>query len=118
MTDEQVARVAKAISNAEIAEGDQWASCSLTVRNEYRRMARAAIEAIPLPQWQAIETAPRDGTEILLGSAPDQWICLGFYETDGDRGWYRDGSHWTDADSDSVNPTHWKTRPAPPASQP
>ena len=68
------------------------------------------------PGWQPIETAPMDGTEVVL-----------FYPHLTDAGfvtagyWYRGGehyeSHWY---ADLVNggaspPTHWMPLPAPPS---
>ncbi len=65
--------------------------------------------------WQPIETAPTDGSRILAGSKPDQWVCCAYYETDkGHEGWREDGTHWTDATDGSVNPTHWQPMPEPP----
>lgn len=64
--------------------------------------------------WREIETAPKDGTHLLLGSEPDQWVGEGYYEADGDRGWYQAGSHWTDPHDGSMNPTHWQPMPGPP----
>jgi hypothetical protein len=65
-------------------------------------------------EWQDIETAPRDGTPVMVASAPDQWVCAAYYETDGDRGWYQESSHWTDAHDGSCRPTHWMPQPKPP----
>lgn len=64
--------------------------------------------------WQPIDAAERDGTHYLLGSEPDQWVCEGYYEADGDRGWFEAGAHWTDATDGSVNPTHFQPMPEPP----
>jgi hypothetical protein len=64
--------------------------------------------------WQPIETAPKDGRNLLLGSLPDQWVCMGFYEKEGEWGWYETGSHWTDAHDGCVNPTDWQPCPEPP----
>ncbi len=56
--------------------------------------------------WQPIETAPKDGTEILLTD--------GHYKRTG---WYakRIGVWSMDAAVSLAMPTHWAPLPAPPA---
>jgi len=46
--------------------------------------ARAALAVVPVPEWQPIETAPRDGRLLLCASMTNQ------------------------------SPTHWQPLPAPP----
>jgi hypothetical protein len=67
--------------------------------------------------WRPIESAPRDGTEIILRR--DQRIGGGFWITwpdtetcEGGEGWSvgADGCHWDDA----AAPTHWQPLPTPP----
>ena len=65
--------------------------------------------------WQPIETAPLDGTPILLwpyepqdfwaGHAPQE-VCLGFNCLDV--GWFNPEQHCT------FEPTHWMPLPEPP----
>ena len=80
-------------------------------QNGYERGLEAAA-----PEWQPIETAPRDGTPILMG----KWH-------DGERYWIASGSiegeeYWCDFPDDTFvpyshqNPTHWALIPAPPPS--
>ena len=63
--------------------------------------------------WQQIDTAPHDGTAILLwpfnpsniyGRAALE-VCLGFCH-EGD--WFREG------DSENFEPSHWMLLPTPP----
>jgi hypothetical protein len=74
-----------------------------------------------MSEWQPIETAPKDGTAILVCSAwtmPDGlyrvgWIADGFF----------DGGHWLfgwlDLDPEEYSPpTHWMPLPAPPETTP
>lgn len=53
--------------------------------------------------WQGIETAPRDGTAILLARGGDDMdIELGYWSAAG---------YWADVE---FEPTHWRPRPPPP----
>jgi hypothetical protein len=55
-------------------------------------------------QWQPIETAPKDGIEILLGRA-DGSLTFG--------SWYK--SRWVDDNLFHITwPTHWMPLPTPP----
>ena len=73
-------------------------------------LAKAAIAAMqPAPQWQGIESAPRDGT-FVLGFGPHNT-----------RGSYREVIHWW-GDRWTITwmegygePTHWMPLPTPPA---
>jgi hypothetical protein len=61
-------------------------------------------------QWQPIETAPKDGTCVLL-FYPDLMIrsvVVGWY---GSEGWVSDG-FWV---LDKLKPSHWMPLPDPPA---
>lgn len=64
-------------------------------------------------QWKTIDTAPKDGTQVLLCSiSPDDdggyGVRHGFYETGmADRCWY-------DIGGERIEPTHWMTLPAAP----
>lgn len=80
-------------------------------------------------EWQPIETAPKDGTEV-IGYRPDQgafcfrWAWMSeFVATDrnGDpiedydemaADWWHDRWGWMEGD---LRPTHWRHLPAPPA---
>jgi hypothetical protein len=71
-----------------------------------------------VPEWLPIETAPRDGREVILGEPGDSYV--GFYEAGGD---YRRGEDgwWAEMDrgdlltAKNMHPTHWLPLPAPPA---
>jgi hypothetical protein len=60
--------------------------------------------------WQPIETAPRDGTPILLWAHMD-WRDELIPVT----GWYARGSGEWVCHADWFNPTHWMPLPVPPA---
>lgn len=53
--------------------------------------------------WQPMETAPKDGTKILLWD-PAGWCCLGHYSCAG-------GSFWAGY---RVPATAWQPLPGPP----
>ena len=61
-------------------------------------------------EWQPIETAPKDGTPVLLWALLD-WkddlvpVC----------GWYAQSSRKWLCHAAWLNPTHWMPLPAPPA---
>lgn len=61
------------------------------------------------PQWMPIETAPRDGTRVLvyIEGGGLYWRIIA-RTLDESGGWYTDpGKH-------HVQPTHWQPIPAPP----
>lgn len=73
--------------------------------------------------WRPIESAPKDGTEV-LGWHPE-WVNAEF-SPDGIRSCIHDGerwcsAHWVDDDfnilhmGDHIQPTHWQPLPPPPA---
>ena len=62
-----------------------------------------------MSEWRPIETAPRDGTEV-----------LGAWEFAWTGGWclepviYREGAWIVSWDHDAAEPTHWMPLPKPP----
>jgi len=89
--------------------------------------------------WQDISTAPRDGTDIILGSLPQTFrgepveprVTIGHWMTDeeckiyaGDCGgecrcpeYHYDDPTWTSWDggfTEENPPTHWQPLPSPP----
>lgn len=53
-------------------------------------------------QWMPIETAPRDGTAMLVYTAGENINCMAYYE------------HGFDSFGDGEDPTHWMPLPEPP----
>jgi hypothetical protein len=78
--------------------------------------AGARIERDKIPEWRDIETAPKDGRDVLL------WPCGIFGEPSPDIGyWDRDpeeecGQCWRTLDGERIEPlpTHWQKVPDPP----
>ena len=63
-----------------------------------------------MSEWQTIDTAPQDGTEVLLycpqEPGDDEPVTLGLFE----RGeWCALQEHWP-----QLFPTHWMPKPEPP----
>lgn len=68
-----------------------------------------------MSEWQTTETAPKDGQHVLIATAEDV-VLEAYYESDGDRGWYESGSHWTDQYDGSVHQVvAWQPLPPPPS---
>lgn len=68
----------------------------------------AELEAA-LPQWQPIETAPKDNTPILVptNAHSDGIVIVRWYT-------YNGLAAWRDWDEDVHFPTHWMPLPQPP----
>lgn len=90
----------------DMGSGRRWMTPALSP-------AGTASEMEPVG-WQPIETAPRDGTTILMGKFHDgdfYWMASGRIE---------DGQFWCDFPDEFFvpfshqNPTHWMPLPAPP----
>lgn len=62
-----------------------------------------------LVEWRPIETAPKDGTEVLVQMAP-KVIRLGWYFKPSSR-----TEGWCDENGKRIIPTHWLPLPPPPA---
>lgn len=67
--------------------------------------------AAPAEGWQGIETAPKDGTEVLVMLAP-KVIRLGWYFKRSSR-----TEGWCDENGKAINPTHWMPLPAAPTGE-
>jgi hypothetical protein len=79
--------------------------------------ARAIVEALG-PQWQPIETAPRDGTKFDLWIERDSYRVTDAYWSDLQGWWCTDGDYGPEEPLPLAivpAPTHWMPLPAPPA---
>jgi hypothetical protein len=82
--------------------------CDEVEANRMHRLHRAA----PSTAWQPIETAPRDGTEIIAASiysVRDRPRVWNVYLTCGD------AAGWVTTRGGKAAPTHWMPLPEPPA---
>jgi len=75
-------------------------------------LSRKLVEVLDRQRWIPIETAPKDGREILLARVGQNevgkdlgiwWCCSGFWS-----------DKWTDGIDSLANPTHWMPLPQPP----
>lgn len=115
------------------ATAHEWGSTNnRTDRDQERTWLESnAIKLAPQPQWQPIETAPRDGTEILVyrkdcGVLLARWIALSEFLTDSEieksclTSEEADEPDWFYADFvaggrlDGGTCTHWQPLPQPP----
>lgn len=102
-----------------------WAPTSLDKmltpdREAWIEDIRAAITAYQAEAWQPIETAPKDGSEIILGCAGENgWSGAGFYH-DGsqckrsDGGWFGEDDRNNLLIAKDIDVTHWMPLPSPP----
>lgn len=88
---------------------------------DYVKLATAAISAYRAAQWQGIETAPKDGTRVLIFS--EGHVCIAYWSEDayfGETEYARPGwqifncemDHWYSVATET--PTHWQPLPEPP----
>ena len=68
-------------------------------------------------EWQPIETAPKDGTDVLLAYRvtdvdPDYYVSHGYF---GDDCWYALNTAITPAQMNNQRPDFWMPLPKPPA---
>lgn len=78
-----------------------------------------------MSEWQPIETAPKDGSSVLLAVATDDGRAVageGWYRDndDSDMGWWWANESPGDYYAEAIEPrwriTHWMPLPAPPES--
>lgn len=66
-----------------------------------------------MTEWQPIETAPKDGTTLLLNGPHTEYPMLGYYDL-CDGGWVATNPRWVLGPEVHIpDPTQW--RPAPEA---
>lgn len=69
-----------------------------------------------MTEWKPIETAPKDGTEILGWLKEGKWAVVSFKVTKSYCHWnreFRDSENWW-KDNVTCTPTHWMPLPNPP----
>lgn len=117
-TNEAIDKLVKCVrTTAQREDGDDSCICGHPAELDEALAVMAAIRAqsAETPQtpqtWQPIETAPKDGTPILMRLEGFEWPDVGAWFDAGrnghDYGWWQ--SHTM-----PVRPTHWQPLPAPP----
>ena len=66
---------------------------------------------IATPQWRPIETAPKDGTEILVAA---ESILLADHQLVDMSSWWQTGKRWSGFPPALWRVTHWMPKPDPP----
>jgi len=96
------------------ASGDDGSEEYAVEKWNCRAALTAALPVIERAKWQPIETAPKDGTSILLFASdypPLSYMGVGQWAfADPDLG-FVEGWFWPFA----IRPTHWMPLPVPPA---
>lgn len=95
----------KELTNDEL--GRMW--LSVVANAEHALSHLTALEQMGEQQWQPIETAPRDGTEILAVES-GSISCVRYIQNVG----WRDYSDIGAAGIDPLEPTHWMPLPCAP----
>lgn len=71
-----------------------------------------------MARWKKIDSAPKDGRHVILaitdGGPGGGYVAEGYYEQDGDLGWFAASTHHTDYVSGQLFPSHWQPLPVPP----
>lgn len=62
--------------------------------------------------WRTIESAPRDGAQVMIAVA-GKWVSIGRWHDD-DHQWREINNDPTDAWGVELYPTHWQPLPPPP----
>lgn len=69
-----------------------------------------------MSEWQPIETAPKNASEIILGdegcSYSGFWCAAKNYW--GEIGWYEESNRGGSYSAHPLQPTHWQPLPKPP----
>ena len=98
---------------------DGLATLSPVDNNNMREAILRALQSAGIGagvgEWQPIESAPKDGTWILVGADGEEvmWASYGIAKPWLD-GWYSTG-HRSDSEGPGYTPTHWVPLPQPPA---
>lgn len=62
--------------------------------------------------WKPIDSAPQDGTKVLIWQAPWHQACEGYCLDQHPHAGEPEG--WFTGNHQKVNPTHWQEKPSPP----
>lgn len=103
---------------ARLIQAHENAAFERTSAEEIVAARNAVWEAVlRLREWQPIETAPRDGTAILIFEPPRQSVQYEVHAVIQVAKWNVRGSWWVEAHGEgyeTYEPTHWMPLPLPP----
>ena len=93
--------------------GKEWSATGMSIVSLVDEISSLSAQAQDVVGWQPIETAPKDGSEILALWKRSQIQSNGYGVV-----WFEDGS-WREFDYECLvsDPTHWMPLPAAPAKQ-
>ena len=118
ITDEMVTLVHNIVCGCTpVGAGDGFET--MVVSTPTRASIRAALEAYEAAQWRPIETAPKDGTAIVVWGQPQSTDDVHFSRPSAFTAYWDDmggtfclsGADWR---GPFIHPTHWRPLPAPP----
>jgi len=66
-----------------------------------------------MTEWRTIDSAPKDGTEILLWGMCER--DGSYYAADTNLGWWYEDMWHTRQIDEGIDPTHWMPLPPPPS---
>ena len=63
-------------------------------------------------EWQPIETAPRDGTRVILAALDEFYVRVaeGYFDDE----WFWSTDSYRELGREGISPTHWMPLPEPP----
>jgi hypothetical protein len=126
MTEEAVEAVA---NPHDVATAKRWAEQELAHwgpewNGPLAKLCRsflALLSALPPPEreWRTMDSAPKDGTQVLLHEATGN-ISVGRWDQHKHRQkpkpyWHRDAGFWGITDMQTRQPTAWRPLPEPPS---
>lgn len=100
-----------------------WLTHPYVCTSDMVKAAARIMASAPPAVWQPIETAPKDGTPVLLWWRDERdvewWACGSWRQFgDGSRGWCGESFHASEEKSWTrllgQHPTHWMPLPSPP----
>jgi hypothetical protein len=95
---------------------EAWADAMCRAHGQGQEEALADVMAGRITLWQPIETAPKDGTRLLLWNGHRRILAWYARYSDTSEGWHRQNLSGEPLGlrTDLVEDTHWMLFPAPP----
>ncbi|WP_217693729.1 DUF551 domain-containing protein [Novacetimonas hansenii] len=107
MTDPRIEAAAWMIGSVSYSTpGGDWEKLTPYQKEHYRKLAKIALEAADNAAWRPIESAPKDGSLVLVAVKHIGCDVVSFW-----------GAGWRETTNGLMlrdNPTHWQPLPKPP----